>query len=95
MIKDTGKGILIKLKVIPNSSKNDLIIENGFIKVKITTQPVENKANKALICFLSKSFKIPKTKISIVKGENSKEKTILFSIDDIHKKSDIISHLTK
>jgi len=51
--------------------------ENDF-KIKITAQPIDGKANKCLIEFLSKTFKIPKSSIEIVKGETSKEKTILF-----------------
>lgn len=92
-IKETTDGLLIKVKIVPNSSKNELIIEDEFIKVKVTAQPVENKANKALIEFLSKKFKIPKTSIQIVKGETSKEKTIFLKTEN--KKSDILSLLTK
>ena len=95
MIKETSDGLLIRIKIVPNSSKNDLIIENEFIKVKVTAQPIENKANKALVEFLSKRFKVPKTWIEIVKGETSKEKTLLFSINDEEKKQNIISELTK
>ena len=95
MIKETSDGILIRIKIVPNSSKNDLIIEDEFIKVKVTAQPIENKANKALVEFLSKKFKVPKTSIQIVKGDTSKEKTLLFSINDEEKKQNIISELTK
>ncbi len=95
MIKETSDGMLIRIKIVPNSSKNDLIIEDEFIKVKVTAQPIENKANKALIEFLSKRFKVPKTSIEIVKGDTSKEKTLLFSIKDEEKKQKIISELTK
>ena len=95
MIKETSDGLLIRIKIVPNSSKNDLIIKNEFIKVKVTAQPIENKANKALVEFLSKRFKVPKTSIEIVKGDTSKEKTLLFSIKDEEKKQKIISELTK
>ena len=95
MIKETSDGLLIRIKIVPNSSKNDLIIEEEFIKVKVTAQPIENKANKALVEFLSKRFKVPKTSIEIVKGDTSKEKTLLFSIKDEEKKQKIISELTK
>ena len=95
MIKETSDGLLISIKIVPNSSKNDLIIEDEFIKVKVTAQPIENKANKALVEFLSKRFKVPKTSIEIVKGDTSKEKTLLFSIKDEEKKQKIISELTK
>lgn len=95
MIKETSDGLLIRIKIVPNSSKNDLIIEDEFIKVKVSAQPIENKANKALIEFLSKRFKVPKTSIEIVKGDTSKEKTLLFSINNEEKKQKIISELTK
>ena len=95
MIKETSDGLLFRIKIVPNSSKNDLIIEDEFIKVKVTAQPIENKANKALVEFLSKRFKVPKTSIEIVKGDTSKEKTLHFSILDEEKRKNIISELTK
>ena len=95
MIRETENGLIIRLKIVPNSSKNEIIFEDEFIKVKVTAQPIENKANKALIEFLSKQFKIPKTKIQILKGETSKEKTVLLNTDDLAKNSTIISQLTK
>lgn len=95
MIRETATGIILKLKIVPNSSKNDIVIEDEFIKVKVTAQPIENKANKALIEFLSKKFKIPKSSIEILKGDTSREKTILISTSDSVKKVEIISQLTK
>ncbi len=95
MIKEVEAGLIIKLKIVPNSSKNDIILEEGFIKVKVTAQPIENKANKALVEFISKRFKIPKTNIEILKGDTSKEKTLLLKTCDITKRQDIISTLTK
>lgn len=94
MIKQTSGGIFANIKIVPNSSKNDIILEDEFVKVKITAQPIEGKANKALIEFLSKKFKIPKTSIEIVKGETSKEKTLFFNVTDAEKRSNILSELT-
>ena len=94
MIKKTKDGLILKLRIVPNSSKNDLIQEDGFIKVKITAQPIENKANKALLEFLSKRFKIAKTNIQILKGETSKEKTLLFKNLDSEKQAELVIALT-
>ncbi len=85
MIKETDNGILATIKISPNAKKNEIIKTDTEVKIKITAQPVDGKANKALIEFLSKTFKIPKTSISIVKGETSKEKTILFFVNDDEK----------
>lgn len=77
MIKETKDGIILNIKISPNSSKNEFVKNNGELKIKITAQPIDGKANKALIEFLSKSFKVPKSYFEIVKGETSKEKSVL------------------
>lgn len=77
IFKETADGLIVRIKIVPNSSKNVIVWENEGIKIKITAQPIENKANKALIDFLSKNLKIAKSNISILKGELNKEKTLL------------------
>ena len=89
MIKENENGVLVSLKIVPNSSKNEIVLEDSFVKVKITAQPIENKANKALIEFLSKKFKIPKSSVKIVKGELSRDKTVLFETSDKDKINNI------
>ena len=86
--------LIIKLKISPNASKNEIIKNDNDIKVKITAQPIENKANKALIEFLSKKFKIAKSNIEIIRGETSKEKTLLFKNISSDKMVEIKSNLT-
>ena len=95
MIKETLDGLIVKVKIVPNSSRNDIILEDEFIKVKVTAQPIENKANKALVEYLSKLFKVPKTSIEILKGDISKEKTLLFRTQDKQKLAEIANRLTK
>ncbi len=86
--------LIIKLKISPNASKNEIIKNDTEIKVKITAQPIENKANKALVEFLSKKLKIAKSNIEIIKGETSKEKTLLFKNISSDKMVEIKSLLT-
>ena len=85
MIKETANGIIVTIKISPNAKKNEIIKTDSETKLKITAQPVDGKANKAVVEFLSKNFKIPKTSIEIVKGETSKEKTVLFKTADSEK----------
>lgn len=77
IFENTKDGLIIRLKIIPNSSRNEFIWDNNVLKIKITAQPIENKANKALIELLSKQLKIAKSNIQIIKGELNKEKTLL------------------
>lgn len=73
----------VKLKISPNSSKNEIIKSGTEVKIKLTAQPIEGKANKCLVEFLSKQLKIAKSNIEILKGETGREKTLLFkNIDE-------------
>lgn len=85
MLKETKDGLIAHIKISPNSKRNEIVREEEYTKIKITAQPIDGKANKALVEFLSKNFKIPKTSIKILKGETSKEKTILFETKDEEK----------
>lgn len=95
MLKETKDGLLLQIKISPNASKNCIIKDKTGVKVKLTAQPIEGKANKALVEFLSKQFKIPKTSIEILKGETSKEKTLLIKVFDNDKVQDIKNILIK
>jgi uncharacterized protein (TIGR00251 family) len=68
----------IKVKVLPRSSRNQIIGKEGdLFKVKLTSPPVEGQANKALIEFLAKKLGIPKANVEIKSGKSSKLKSIL------------------
>lgn len=82
MLKETKDGMILSLRISPNASKNEIIKEDAGIKVKITAQPIDGKANKALIEFLSKQFKIPKSYFEIIRGETSKDKTIFIKVPE-------------
>ena len=72
--------LIIEVKVVPNSSKNCITIEEEFLKIKLTAPPVDNKANKFLIEFLSKELKIPKSSIELKSGATAKNKKFLLPI---------------
>jgi len=67
----------IKVKLLPRSSKNQIMgRESDVFKVKVTSPPVDGKANRTLIELLSKRLKLPKTSITIRSGKTSGLKTI-------------------
>jgi len=75
--KITGNDIIIKVKIVPGSSKNKIIgAYNDVLKITITAPPVEGKANKKCITYLAKYFNIAKSKIEIISGQTSKNKLI-------------------
>jgi uncharacterized protein (TIGR00251 family) len=68
----------IKIRVLPRSSKNEVVgkMADGTLKIKLTAPPVDGKANDALIKLLSEYFNQPKNKIKIVAGATSKNKVV-------------------
>lgn len=73
-----NKQKVINIKVITKSSVNKIYFENNIIKVKIREIPENGKANSSIIDLFSKTFKIPKKNILIIKGLKSSNKTIQF-----------------
>jgi uncharacterized protein (TIGR00251 family) len=82
-------GVIINLKVIPNSSKNEIcgvILDadgEQLLKVKVTAVPDEGKANKALIKFLAEEFSVSKSNIEIISGKTARNKKILLHSSEI------------
>ena len=71
-------GVTFKVKVIPNSSSSKITeITEEYLKMKLNSPPIENKANKEVVLLLSKTLGIPKTSIEILSGDKNKLKTIL------------------
>ena len=77
IIKNIKNDLILKIKVEPRSSKSAIVGPYGdALKVKLTSPPVEGKANKELIDLLSKELKIPKKDIEIISGQSSKNKIV-------------------
>lgn len=47
-----------------------------FLKVRVRAAPIEGKANEALIAFLAKSLKMPKSRLSLAGGDTARLKQI-------------------
>jgi hypothetical protein len=74
------KEITLKIYLQPKSSKNEIVgpYRDG-IKIKVTAPPIEGKANEALVRILSREFGISPSRIEIIKGHHSREKTLRIS----------------
>ncbi|HLO98752.1 MAG TPA: DUF167 domain-containing protein [Fimbriimonas sp.] len=66
----------LQVRVQPGSSQNKLECHDGVLKVWVNAPPVEGAANEAVIKLISKRIKVPKSSISIIRGESSREKTL-------------------
>ena len=75
---ETDGGTIINIRLIPRASTNKVVgILDDAVKIRLQAPPIEGKANKALIKFLSKQLKVPASHISIISGETNRNKRIL------------------
>ena len=75
--------VRLKLHVHPGAKRNGFSgIFGDAVKLDLQTPPVDGKANAALLKFLAKLLKCPKSSISIVSGESSRDKILEFNSID-------------
>ncbi|HJZ12617.1 MAG TPA: DUF167 domain-containing protein, partial [Acidobacteriota bacterium] len=68
---------MISVKVIPRSSKTAIIpLSNNTYKIKLTSPPVEDAANRQLIRFLAEKLSIAPSAIEILSGAHSSTKRL-------------------
>ncbi len=69
--------LLLRLHVQPRASVNAIAgLQGDALKLRLTTPPVDGKANKAVIAYLAKFFHLPKSAFVIKSGQQSRNKTI-------------------
>ena len=74
--------MILHLKVKPNSKVNQLIVKGNEIVCKIKSPPVDGKANECLIEYLSGLFKLPKSKIQLIKGSTNQHKKLSIQAEE-------------
>jgi uncharacterized protein len=71
------RGVRITVQITPNAKKTEVIgLLEDVLKIRLHAQPIEGKANEALIRYLADTLDVPKSAVSITHGQTSKRKTI-------------------
>jgi len=69
--------LLLRVHVQPRASANGLAgLQGGMLKLRLTSPPVDGKANQAVIACLAKLFHLPKAALTIKSGHQSRHKTV-------------------
>ena len=86
--KSNAPDIFLELHVIPGASSDEFCgWHDNRLKLRIKAPPVNGKANDYLIKYLSKKLALPAKDIVLVRGNNSRQKTV--KIVGANKKTEI------
>lgn len=72
-----GAKALLKLRVVPNARRSEVVGEYGeAIKLKVAAPAVDGKANEALLEYVADQLGVSRRALELVSGEKSRDKAI-------------------
>lgn len=72
-----GGIITLTLYVQPGSKHNEIVgLHGDALKIKLATQPIEGRANKALLHYIANLFNVTLSQVTLKRGEKSRYKII-------------------
>ena len=70
-------GVRLAVQVTPNAKRTEVVgALDGALKIKLQAQPIDGKANEALLTYLAKVLGVPRGAVTITHGQSSKKKLI-------------------
>ena len=70
-------GVRLAVQIQPNAKKTEVIgVLDDALKIKLQAQPIEGKANEALVRFLAAALKVPRSAVTITHGLTNKRKLV-------------------
>ena len=82
-------GVRLAVQITPNAKKNEVVgVLDDALKLKLQAQPIEGKANEALVRYLAEMLAVPRSAVTITHGLTSKRKLVEvrspdMTVDDI------------
>ena len=76
-VTETPEGIVFTVHVQPRASRSEICgPKDGELKLRLTSPPVEDAANKQCVELIAKALGIAKSRVSIRAGAKSRHKVI-------------------
>ena len=70
-------GVRLAVQITPNAKKTEVVgVLDDALKLKLQAQPIEGKANEALVKYLAKALGVPRSAVAITHGQTNRKKLI-------------------
>ena len=95
-LHDGKSGAAITVRVTPRASRNEIseILDDGTIKVRLTSVQQEEKTNQALIAFLAEVLGVKPAQVEVVAGLSGNDKLVTITDLDANTVHDrILKHI--
>jgi len=67
----------VNIQVMPRASRAGVAgLLGDAVRIRLTAPPLENRANEALVCFLSASLDVPRPSVEILAGKRGRKKIV-------------------
>lgn len=75
--RQEGTDLILQIQVQPRASRDAVAgVLDGHLKIRLTTPPVDGRANEHLIAYLAKLFGVPKSGVILERGDASRRKLL-------------------
>ncbi len=76
-IQERDGAVVVAVRIQPRASRDEIAGEmNGALKIRLQAPAVEDRANEALVEYLARLLKTPKSAVRILSGEHSRSKRL-------------------
>jgi len=74
---EVAGGVRLSVRITPNAKKSEVVgVAEDALKIKLHAQPIEGKANEALITFIADKLRLPKRAVQITHGQLNRHKLL-------------------
>lgn len=71
------ESVTVKVHVMPRASRAGVAgLLGDAVRIRLSAPPLENRANEALVRFLSASLDVPRPSVTIIAGQRGRRKVV-------------------
>ena len=69
--------MLLRVRVQPRASRDEVLGWDGVtLRMRVSAAPVDGEANQALVALLARSFRVPRSAVTLERGARGRDKLV-------------------